>query len=78
MALRFWWDPRKAAVNVRKHGVTFEEAATVFGDRLSVTILTTRLVNSASCFSACRIVGGSLSLLMPSGATRFGSSARGG
>jgi uncharacterized DUF497 family protein len=38
MALRFWWNPRKAAVNVRKHGVTFEEAATVFGDRLSVTI----------------------------------------
>jgi uncharacterized DUF497 family protein len=38
MALRFRWDPRKAAANVRKHGVTFEEAATVFGDRLSVTI----------------------------------------
>jgi len=28
----FRWDPRKAASNVRKHGVTFEEASTVFGD----------------------------------------------
>jgi uncharacterized protein len=26
------WDARKAAVNGAKHGVTFEEAATVFGD----------------------------------------------
>jgi uncharacterized DUF497 family protein len=38
MALWFRWDPRKAAANVRKHGVTFEEAATVFGDPLSITI----------------------------------------
>jgi uncharacterized DUF497 family protein len=28
--LRFEWDRRKAELNVRKHGVTFEEAATVF------------------------------------------------
>jgi uncharacterized protein len=28
------WDPFKAAANVAKHGVTFEEAATVFGDPL--------------------------------------------
>ena len=38
MALRFLWDARKAAANLRKHGVTFEEAATVFGDPLSITI----------------------------------------
>lgn len=38
MALEFEWDPAKARVNVRKHGVSFEEAATVFGDPLSVTI----------------------------------------
>jgi len=31
-ALRFDWDPRKAAANERKHGVTFEEARTVFFD----------------------------------------------
>ncbi|MBA3314657.1 MAG: BrnT family toxin [Planctomycetaceae bacterium] len=28
----FEWDPAKAAINIRKHGVTFEEAETVFGD----------------------------------------------
>lgn len=29
---KFTWDPRKAASNERKHGVTFDEAATVFED----------------------------------------------
>ena len=38
MALRFGWDPRKAAANKRRHGVTFEEAATAFGDGLSITV----------------------------------------
>lgn len=37
MALRFSWDPRKAAINRRKHGVSFEEAVTAFADRLSLT-----------------------------------------
>ena len=30
--LRFEWDPRKAAANLRKHGISFEEARTVFYD----------------------------------------------
>ncbi len=34
MALRFEWDPEKAAGNLAKHGVSFEEAATAFGDPL--------------------------------------------
>lgn len=37
MALEFEWNPAKAAANVVKHGVSFEEASTVFGDRLSLT-----------------------------------------
>jgi len=32
MSLRFEWDPRKAAANLRKHGVSFEDAQTVFTD----------------------------------------------
>ncbi len=32
------WDLRKAKTNSRKHGVSFEEAATVFADPLSLTI----------------------------------------
>jgi uncharacterized DUF497 family protein len=32
----FEWDREKAAANVRKHGVTFEEACTVFGDSLAI------------------------------------------
>ena len=38
MALRFSWDPRKASLNERKHGVTFLEATTAFADALSITI----------------------------------------
>lgn len=30
--LRFEWDERKAAANVKKHGVSFEEAKSVFVD----------------------------------------------
>ncbi len=35
--MRFEWDRKKAAKNLKKHGVTFQEAATVFGDPLAVT-----------------------------------------
>ena len=35
--MRFEWDPAKAAENFAKHGVSFEEAATVFRDVLSAT-----------------------------------------
>ena len=34
MALDLEWDPQKAAANLAKHKVSFEEAATVFGDPL--------------------------------------------
>ena len=33
------WDADKAASNFAKHGVSFEEASTVFGDRLATTVL---------------------------------------
>jgi uncharacterized protein len=36
--LRFQWDEKKAAANLHKHGVSFEEAASAFGDPLSLTI----------------------------------------
>lgn len=35
--LKFEWDDAKAQANVAKHGVSFEEAATVFGDPLALT-----------------------------------------
>jgi uncharacterized DUF497 family protein len=35
--LKFEWDEVKAAANLAKHGVSFEEAATVFGDQLALT-----------------------------------------
>jgi hypothetical protein len=38
VSLTFEWDPDKADENERKHGVSFAEAATVFGDPLSLTV----------------------------------------
>jgi len=35
--MKFEWDPRKADSNLNKHGVSFQEAASVFGDVLSIT-----------------------------------------
>lgn len=35
--MEFEWDPPKAATNHEKHGVSFHEAATVFGDQLAIT-----------------------------------------
>jgi uncharacterized DUF497 family protein len=35
--MEFEWDRKKAAANERKHGVPFQEAATVFGDPLAIT-----------------------------------------
>ncbi len=34
--MNFEWDPRKAASNLRDHGVSFEEGATIFDDQLQI------------------------------------------
>jgi hypothetical protein len=52
--VRFTWDPRKAASNVRNHGVSFEEAATVFADPLA------RVVEDAVHVERALIVGESI------------------
>ena len=36
-AHEFEWDSDKAARNLLKHGVSFQEAATIFGDPLAIT-----------------------------------------
>ena len=35
--MRFEWDPGKAGENLRKHGVSFDEAVSVFEDPLAIT-----------------------------------------
>ncbi|OGI37681.1 MAG: hypothetical protein A2140_06410 [Candidatus Muproteobacteria bacterium RBG_16_62_13] len=35
--MEFEWDERKAVVNLKKHGVSFHEAGTVFGDTMAIT-----------------------------------------
>ena len=35
--MEFEWNNRKAASNLKKHGVSFPEAASVFGDPLALT-----------------------------------------
>ena len=36
--MNFQWDPEKSLRNRVKHGVTFEEAVTAFGELLSITV----------------------------------------
>lgn len=36
--MQFEWDPDKARENAEKHGVSFEDAVSVFGDPLATTV----------------------------------------
>ena len=36
--IEFEWDQDKAVVNQAKHGVTFEEAGTIFGDPFELMV----------------------------------------
>ena len=36
--MQFEWDPNKAAGNLTKHEVSFDEASSVFGDPLAISI----------------------------------------
>lgn len=38
MGYQFEWDPEKASANLKKHGVSFEEAVTAFADRLALNM----------------------------------------
>jgi hypothetical protein len=35
--MEFEWDPDKSNANLKKHGISFHEASTVFGDPLAIT-----------------------------------------
>ena len=39
MAARFEWDRTKAAINLRKHAVSFDVAVRVFADPFALTVL---------------------------------------
>ena len=36
--MEFQWDPHKAETNLKKHGVSFTEAGTIFGDEMAITV----------------------------------------
>ena len=38
----FEWDPKKAEANIRKHGVSFDRAATLFHDPLAISLFDER------------------------------------
>ncbi len=37
--MHFEWDPRKAASNLSKHSISFDEAVTVFNDPMFITVM---------------------------------------
>jgi uncharacterized DUF497 family protein len=46
----FTWDARKALANLKKHGVDFKEAATIFYDPCPPRFLTTAIPKQSSVF----------------------------
>lgn len=36
--MKFEWDPSKESINIKKHGVSFEQAAYVFADQFSLSM----------------------------------------
>ncbi|TMB40494.1 MAG: BrnT family toxin [Deltaproteobacteria bacterium] len=60
--MRFTWDPQKAASNLKKHGVSFIEAASVFADPLAAMVedaldperaIPDRSVREGACSARC-------------------------
>ena len=57
--MRFEWDPAKAKSNIRKHGISFDEAVTVFKDPLAFIfddglIQDKNTVKSLSAYRLCK------------------------
>jgi len=59
----FVWDPKKDRVNRRKHGVSFEVAARVFGDRGAVSYID-RVVEDEERWHTIGFAGGLVLLLV--------------
>jgi hypothetical protein len=76
MSVEFEWDLAKAEENKRQHGVTFEEAATVFGDPFARIFDDPEHSSDDAERSSWDILKGSVYYwcLSPSGRPRFGSS----
>jgi uncharacterized DUF497 family protein len=60
----FEWDPGKAASNLSKHKVAFDEAATVFGDPLSSTFPDPDHSSDEDRFITIRMSGGGRVLIV--------------
>jgi hypothetical protein len=75
MRVRFVGDVKKGAANLRKHGVSFEEASSVFFDPLSATgmIRMIRLRRVVQRPLECRPLDGCLLSRMPNRTTAFES-----
>jgi hypothetical protein len=74
----FEWDDAKAASNLCKHGVSFDEAVTVFGDAGALTFATPtmRIAKTGAAPTGCRARAGCSSSSTRSGATMCASSVR--
>ena len=62
--IKFEWDPNKASLNVRKHGVSFEEAQSVFYDEFAVQFFDTEHSSDEERFLLLGISTGARLLLV--------------
>ena len=76
--MQYEWDPKKAEANVKKHGVSFVEASTVFGDALAATISDSKHSEFEVRFIPMGMPSGNLLVVSHTDEERAsGSSARG-
>ena len=64
MRIDFDWDPAKAAGNAGKHEVTFEDAMTIFGDPLLVSVLDDDSTDEERWVTIGQTVSGNLLLVV--------------
>ncbi|SEG60935.1 hypothetical protein SAMN05421819_3765 [Bryocella elongata] len=63
MAIYFEWDPQKERINIRKHGIGFELAQTVFEDP-GLVLMQDRMVEGEPRWQAIGMAAGEILLLV--------------
>ena len=53
--MKFEWDPDKSDANLKKHGISFHEASTIFGDPLLLCVAHTERLGKTRIISARRV-----------------------
>lgn len=78
MASQFEWNAEKAGRNIKKHGVSFDEASTVFDDPMFITVIDDEHSNGEERYITIGLSSNArLLLIAHTGRAEYASSASG-